>query len=54
MDIAVCLFAVNFMSVQSTAVKCVIGFIYSPALATDPHTFIKSLCALAIIPRHPK
>jgi hypothetical protein len=65
MDISVCLFAINFMSIQSTeprsvlqftidAVKCVIGFIYSPALATDFHTFMKSHCALAIIPRHPK
>jgi len=65
MDISVCLFAVNFMSVQNTepcsvlqftiaAGKCVIDFIYSPALATDFHTFIKSLCALAVIPRHPK
>ena len=60
MDISVCLFAVNFMSIQSTephsvlqftiaAVKCVIDFIYSPALATDFRTFIKSLCALAVI-----
>jgi len=66
MDISVCLFAVeNFMSIQSAgpvsvlqftiaAVKCVIDFIYSPALATDFHNFIKSLCALVIIPRLPK
>jgi hypothetical protein len=36
------------------AVKCIIDFITSPALVTDFLTFIKSLCALDIIPRHPK
>jgi len=65
MNISVCPFAVNFMSIQSTeprsvlpfttaAVKGVIDFIYSPELAKDFHTLIKSLGALAIIPRHPR
>jgi hypothetical protein len=56
-EFEVCIQNIKSLSVlhlNVDTVKCVVDFMNLPALAMNFHTFIKSLCALDIIPRHRK